>query len=142
MHRQSHTPLHLAPRPSRRLVVAVGVLHGLAATVAFSAPSPLLGAGALVLVAVSGWAVVRQWRHCARSDAAATLERDGAGRWWLETCAGERIEVGFAAPPVVSRPLVVLYLAAGRRRWNLVLAPDSVAPDALRRLRVALRTRG
>jgi len=140
MHPKRQPPLYLAPRPSRILAVAVGVLHVLAAGSVLSAPSALLAAGVLALVAASGWAAVRRLSRCGTPYMVRTIERDGAGRWWLETCAGERVAVAPGAPPVVTGPLVVLYLTAGTRRWQVPLLPDSESPERLRRLRVILRT--
>lgn len=140
MHPRRHPPLYLAPRPSRILAVALGLLHALAAAVALSAPNAILALGVLALVAASGWVAARRLRHCGTPRAARTIERDGAGRWWLETCAGERVEVVHDAPPVITAPLVVLYLAAGAHRYAIPLLPDSESPERLRRLRVILRT--
>ncbi len=140
MHPKRQPPLYLAPRPSRILAAAVSLLHILAAATALSAPNAIWGAGVLVLVAASGWAASRRLRHCGSSAAVRAIERDGVGRWWLETCAGKRVEVVHDAPPVVTPPLVVLYLAAGTRRWQVPLLCDSESPERLRRLRVILRT--
>jgi hypothetical protein len=63
-----------------------------------------------------------------------------AGRWWLETCAGERLEVALVGTPLVSQPLVAVSLSTGKRRWDLALFADSAEPDPLRRLRAVLRT--
>jgi hypothetical protein len=140
MHTRRHPLLHLSPRPSRILAAAVGLLHGLAAATALLAPNAILAVGVLALVAASGWVAVRRLRHCGTPHAVRAIERDGAGRWWLETCAGERVEVVPGAPPVVTLALVVLYLTAGTRRWQVPLLPDSESPERLRRLRVILRT--
>ncbi len=140
MHPRRHPPLHLAPRPSRILALAAGLLHAFAAAVALAAPNAILAAGVLALVAASGWAAVRRLRRCGTPYMVRTIERDGAGRWWLETCGGERVAVAPGAPPVVTGRLVVLYLATGARRWQIPLLSDSESPERLRRLRAILRT--
>jgi hypothetical protein len=140
MHPKAHPPLYLAPRPSRLLAGAVALLHVLAAATALSAPNALLAAGVLALVAASAWRSARRLRRCGTPDSVRAIERDGARRWWLETCVGERLEVAPGAPPVVTAPLVVLDFRAGARRWRVPLLPDSESPERLRRLRVLLRT--
>ena len=140
MRPKAHPPLYLAPRPSRLLAGAVALLHILAAATALSAPNTLLAAGVLALVAASAWSSARRLRRCGTPDSVRAIERDGAGRWRLETCAGERVEVVPDAPPVVTAPLVVLCFRANARRWRVSLLRDSESPERLRRLRVLLRT--
>jgi hypothetical protein len=140
MHHKTHQSVRVTLRPSRIGAAIAIVLHALAVLAALDAPDPWLSAGLLLLVLASAAATTRGLRQCARADGARAFERDGAGRWWLETCAGERIEVELAGTPLVSQLLVAVSLSAGKRRWDLALFADSAEPDPLRRLRAVLRT--
>ena len=140
MHHRPRQSLFVLLRPSRIGAAVALVLHALAVLAALDAPDPWLSAALLVGVLASALATMRRWRHCARADAARVIERDAAGRWWLETCAGARTEVVLAATPLVSQLLIAVSLSAGARRWHLTLFPDSASPHALRRLRAVLRT--
>jgi hypothetical protein len=141
MHHRIRQSVFVTLRPSRLGAAFAIVIHALATLAALDAPGPWLTALLLLVVLASAAATTRRWRQCARADGARAIERDGAGRWWVETCVGERVEAALAAPPVVTRPLVALSLRAGGSRWDLVLLPDSADADALRRLRAVLRTR-
>jgi len=140
MHPKAHRPLRVVPRPSRIGAVVAVALHALAVPAALNAPDPWLSAGLLALVAVSAWATRRSWRGCAGAVGVRAFERDSSGRWWLEPCGGERLQVSVAGQPIVSRGFLVLSFGAEARRWEVALLPDSAEPEALRRLRAALRT--
>ena len=140
MHHKTHQPVHVTLRPSRIGAAVAAVLHALAVLAALDAPNPWLAALLLLIVLASAAATARKARPCARADAARSIERDGAGRWWVETCAGERVEVALGGTPLVSRLVIAVSLTAGPRRWHLALFPDSAEPDPLRRLRAVLRT--
>jgi len=140
VHHRSHQSLYIALRSSRIGCAIAIALHALAVLAALDAPDRWLSAGLLLLVLLSAWATLRRWRGCGRPEAVRTIERDGAGRWWIETCAGERLEVVLASLPVISRLLVALSFRTDGRRWDLALLPDSAEPDQLRRLRAVLRT--
>ena len=139
MHHKTHQSVHVALRPSRIGGTIAIVLHALAVFAALDAPEPWLGAALLLFVVASAIATARAWRGCAQDDGARAIERDGAGRWWVETCAGKRVEVALGGTPLVSRWLVAVSLIAGPRRWHLALFPDSADADSLRRLRAVLR---
>jgi len=140
MHPKAHRPLRVVLRSSRIGCAIAIALHALAVLAALDAPDPWLSAGLLLLVLASAGVTARNWRRCTRADAVRAIERDGAGRWWVETGAGERLEVVLASLPVISRPLVALSFRTDGRRWDLALLPDSAEPDQLRRLRAVLRT--
>ena len=96
-------------------------------------------AAVLGLVLLSARSSARHWRGGGANGVHA-VGRDGAGNWWLETCAGERVAVSLAGATLVTRPLVALSFRADDRRSDVALLADSAAPDELRRLRAALRT--
>jgi hypothetical protein len=140
MHHKTHQSVRVTLRPSRIGAALAIVVHALAALAALDAPDPWLAALLLLVVAASAAATTRGLRQCARADGARAIERDGAGRWWLETCAGERLEVALEGVPLVTPPLVAVSLRAAGRRWHLALFPDSAGTHELRRLRAVLRT--
>ena len=140
MHQKTHPPLRVDLRPSRMGAGVAIVLHALAVIAALDAPGPWLAGVLLAVVLASAAVTMRRWRPGGGSEAIRAIERDGTGRWWVETGAGERLEAALGAPPVVSRPVVALSFRAGDRRWDVALLPDSAGPDQLRRLRAALRT--
>jgi hypothetical protein len=140
MHHKTHQSVRVTLRPSRIGAAIAIVLHALAVLAALDAPDPWLSAGLLLLVLASALATTRGWQGRGRGDAVCAIERDAAGRWWVETCAGERVEASLAAPSRVSGPVVALSFRADGRRWDLGLLPDSAEPDRLRRLRTLLRT--
>ncbi len=140
MHHRSHQSLHVALRSSRIGAAVALVLHSLAVLAALDAPHPWLSVALLLVVLASAAATLRNRRGCPNNNGLRAIERDGAGRWWLTGCAGERIEVALAGTPLVSQLLVAVSLRAGARRWHLVLFPDSAEAYPLRRLRAVLRT--
>lgn len=137
---KTHQSLRVVLRPSRIGAIVAVVLHALAIVAALDAPDPWLSAGLLAVVLASARVTWRNARGCAGPAGVRVIERDGAGRWWLETCAGDRLEGRIGAPPLVSRPLVAVSFRGDGRRWDLALLPDSADPGALRRLRTVLRT--
>ncbi len=140
MHHKTHQSVRITLRPSRIGSALAIVLHALATLAALDAPEPWLAALLLLVVLASAVATTRGLRQCAQPEGARAIERDGAGRWWLETCAGERLEVALEGMPLVTPPLVAVSLRAAGRRWHLALFPDSAEIHELRRLRAVLRT--
>ena len=140
MHHKTHQSVYVTLRPSRIGGAIAIVLHALAVIAALDAPDGWLAAGLLASVLASAVVTARNWRGCAKADGVRAIERDGAGRWWLETCAGERVEVVLAGTPLVGQLLVAVPFSAGARRWHLALFPDSAESGPLRRLRAVLRT--
>ena len=133
--------LTLEPRPSRLLLIGGGLGHLLAgvAVVVSSLPwwvqTAFIAGIALSLVGFS-------YRHGYRQghDFITRIELLD-GRWRLETGAGgvhpARLTGGYAHPLMV---ILNFRLESGGRR-SVTLPPDAADPDALRRLRVWLRTR-
>jgi len=134
--RPSAGPLRLEPTPSRRLAALVLAAHMGAAAVALSLPGllPLRFLLAL-LVALS---LLRVWPAVVRRVA---VTWGPEGDWWWRDRAGERA-VRLRADSYCSPAVVVLRFEAPRWRRDVVLLPDSLDPEVLRRLRVRLRLEG
>ena len=133
--------LNIEPRPSRILRVSSGILHAAAGIAVVMASIPLwIKAGLLVGI---GWSLIRTdyrygWRHSGGFIARIEWLDD---RWYLETGNGVRYPArlvgGYAHPKIV----VLNFCLESGRRWPLVLLPDAVDVESLRRLRVWLRIR-
>lgn len=135
-------PLLIEPCPSRILLVSGAGAHTLASvSVAISSLPLWIKAGWIVAIVLAlmrfGW----QYGYRRGRGFIARIERlDGV--WRLET--GDRtlhragLTGGYAHPGIV-----ILNFRLENSRWrSLVLLPDATDADALRRLRVWLRTRG
>lgn len=133
-------PLRIELYPSRILLVAGGGLHLLAGiAVAVCGLAPMLKVtGAAGIAGSLVWFGYRYGSGCSRGFIARIELLDG--RWHLETGDGatHRADLigGYAHPAIV---ILNFRLENGRRR-SLTLLPDSADLDALRRLRVWLRT--
>jgi len=132
--------LHIELYPSRILLVAGGGFHLLAGiAVAVCGLAPMIKVAGAVGIAVSmAWFGYRYGHRRGRGFIARIESLDG--RWRLEAGAGAMhradLSDGYAHPLIA---ILNFRLDDGRRR-SLTLLPDSAAPDALRRLRVWLRT--
>jgi toxin CptA len=137
-HRQP--PLTIRPVASMRLLVFVSVIHAAALAVLFPLPLPwwlTLGLAALVVgdLAYVVWA--RVLGRAPWSIVQATWNDNG---WTLITNNGPSQQLRLAASTYVGVDLVIVNLRAGLlRRRSLVLTPDNIDPDQLRRLRARLR---
>lgn len=131
--RPSEGPLRLEPRPSRRLAALTLAAHAGAAAVGLALPVP--PAVRLLLFAAVAVSLVRVWPALARQ---VVVTWDPEGQWWW--CEGDREHpVRLRADSYCSPALVVLRLEAPRWRRELVLLPDSLDGERLRRLRARLR---
>jgi toxin CptA len=137
-------PLDLRPRPSSRLAFLLLVIHAAAAAVAVALPLDwpwrvlLLSA-----VLLSGaYLTAGHWlRRLPWSVREALWQPDGA--WTLTLGSGRQVEARLLPSTYVSPVLVVLnFRRSGWRPCSLVLFPDALDPDLLRRLRVRLRLAG
>lgn len=140
--RRALPALHVALAASRRLAWALGALHGLAVTVALFVSMPLPARGVLaVAVGVCGILSIR--RHALLVDAAScmALRLREPGRCEVLRRDGTRIAAQIHGGSYVLPGLVILRLRLdlARRSAFVILMPDAVAPDAMRRLRVRLR---
>jgi len=133
--------LNIEPRPSRILLVIGGGVHILAGVAVVVCSLPLwikvgLMAGIALVLIRFGW----QYGYRRGDGFIARTERlDGV--WRLETGGGSvhraRLTGGYAHPLIV---ILNFRLESGGRR-SLALLPDAADAEALRRLRVWLRTR-
>ncbi len=133
--------LTFEPQLSRSLLAGGGGVHGLAGIATIVASVPLwVKAGLLAGIGLSlVWTGYRYgWR---RGGGFITRVELLDGRWRLETGDGIRhpawLTGGYAQPGIV---VLNFRLDSGWRR-SLVLLPDAVDSETLRRLRVWLRTR-
>lgn len=136
--------LVIRPGVSRRLALLVLVVHGLTlATVPFL-PLALSGRAGLALALLSGCALSlggAVWHRWPWSLREAVWWPDGA--WSLIQGDGRERDGRLLGSTYVSPALVVLNFRCGRwRTASLVLLPDNLEPDLLRRLRVRLGLEG
>lgn len=137
-HRQA--PLLLRPRLSRRLAAFIVLTHAgaLACILALPVAWTWRVAG-LGLVALSGlW---QGWTHLwPRAPWAVREALCGEDGWELTLGSGRRVQARLAPSTYVGPRLVVLnFQGPAWRRCSLVLLPDALDPDLLRRLRSRLR---
>ncbi len=128
-------------RPSRRLLAALGGLHGLAAMGLMVAPLPMAPSLALG-AALAASLTFNLYRFGAPASRwfLRRLECGADGVWRLRYGDGRRREAwllgGYVHPQ-----LLVLRFATGRfTRCAAVILPDTAEAEALRRLRVRVTT--
>lgn len=136
-----HFPaLVLDPRPSRLLLISSNIGHLFAGVAVIVSTVPLwVKAGFITGILLSLAAV--GWRYGNRySRAFVTVIELLDGRWRLETGDGTRhhawLTGGYAHPGVV----ILNFRLEGGKQQSLILLPDAADAEALRRLRVWLRT--
>jgi hypothetical protein len=133
--------IEFMPKPLKWLFFVQLILHGLAFAALFCANIGLFGKalGCLSLALSSYrqcwlWALQRGSRSIVKG--LATLDR-----WWLKDRLNRKYEVILAGESLVTTVLIILnfrMIGGDRRRFRLVLAPDSLDFETLRRLRVLL----
>lgn len=133
--------MDLRPRWSRRLAWFLFAIHGAATATVVAVPLDWYWrAGLLVAVLVSlGHGIGSHlFRRLPWAVSEARWEPDGA--WNLVLASGRQVEARLSPSTFVATSLVVLNFRRGRwHACSLVLLPDSLDPDLLRRLRVRLR---
>ena len=136
--------LVIRPGVSRRLALLVLVVHGLTLATVPLLPLALSGRAGLALALLSGCALSlggAVWHRWPWSLREAVWWPDGA--WSLIQGDGRERDGRLLGSTYVSPALVVLNFRCGRWRTpSLVLLPDNLEPDLLRRLRVRLRLEG
>ena len=133
--------LRVEPHPSRILLIGGGVSHVLAGAAVLVSSVPLgIKVGWIAGIALALAWFVRRYGHRDGHGFMACIELVD-GRWRLETGDGRfhRVQLtsGYAHPQLL---ILNFRLENGRSR-ALTLLPDAADPDALRKLRVWLRTR-
>lgn len=134
--------LYVPVAASRRLAWAFAGMHGLAAAVSVFVTVPL--PAKIVLMAAIVASGIRAVRHHALlldATACAGVRLREAGRCDIVRRDGTSIEGRICGESYVFRGLVILRVRREgvRRITTVVLVPDAVTPDAMRRLRVRLR---
>jgi len=137
-------------KPTQALLIPIGrslqlalfilLVHALPLFACWVLPVPLYYKLLCVLVSVASG--IHSWHHLISQqpgDAVDLLILDEAGDWYLRDRAGRLRQAQLLASSFVSPALIILSFSlreGGQRR--LVMLPDSVDPDLLRRLRVRL----
>ena len=134
-------PLLIEPRPSRLLLVSGGGAHILASVAVVVSSLPLgIKAGLIAGIALALFRFGQQYGYRWGRGFIARIDLLDGG-WLLETGDGTlhraALTGGYAHPGIV---ILNFRLENGRRR-SLALLPDAADAEALRRLRVWLRTR-
>ncbi len=133
--------LRVEPHPSRILLIGGGVSHVLAGAAVLVSSVPLgIKVGWIAGIALAlAWFIWRYGHRDGRRFMACIELVDG--RWRLEMGDGRshraQLTSGYAHPQLL---ILNFRLKNGRSR-ALTLLPDAADPDALRKLRVWLRTR-
>lgn len=137
-------PLRIRPRSSRRLAAFLLTTHGAALAVALGLPLDWylrVGFAVAVLLALAYSAAVHILFLVSSAVREATWGSDGV--WTLTLVSGEQREARILPSTYVTGNLLVLNFRRGR--WwsrSLVLLPDSLDANLLRRLRARLRLAG
>lgn len=137
-------PTVLRPGFSRLLAGFVLVSHLAALAVTVLLPVAWFWRAGLGLLVLSG--LVYQWTmHVRPAQQHALLEAvwEADGTWTLIPVSGTPVTATLLSSTFVGVGLVVLNLRRSRRRvCSMVLLPDNLDSDLLRRLRVRLRQHG
>lgn len=138
---QSEPPLHLEPRSSRRLALALLLIHGAAMVAVVNLVLPPWGLAALAgSVIVSLYYTVNTHVLGRSRSAVCSLLWDSSGQWTLVSCGGERWDARLLPGSYIHPRLLVLNFATVQRGHRaVVLLPDSLDPRTYRRLLVRLR---
>ncbi len=137
-------PLHLELRPSRLLQALLLAVHGgaLVAALFVPLPWPLRLLVALALLVSLRYSVAR-WASLSARRAVVALLRDELGEWHATLAGGGELSLRLLPDSYVSGWLVVLNFSGGTRRaLPVVILPDMLDRESLRRLRARLRMEG
>ncbi len=136
--------LRLTPKRSTLLLSFILIAHLSASAVLLFLPLEFWWQlTILLLITVS---LVQAARiHLFRSNAVAinSAEWNSEGEWMLHTANGNELAAQLQVSSYVQPWLIVLNFSISRfQRRSLILLPDAVDPDLLRRLRVRLKLLG
>ena len=137
-------PLRLKPRPSRRLAAYLLVVHCAALAVVLAIPLDWYWRTGLAALVLAGL-IFAVAAHVLYLVPWAVREVSWAsdGTWWLTLVSGDLVKARLLPSTYVTGRLLVLNFRCGR--WwprAMVLLPDALDADLLRRLRVRLRLEG
>jgi toxin CptA len=140
----SRAPLVLRPGFSRRLAVFLGLSHAAALLAVLGLPIAWYwraGFGAAVLASLARQSALHLLHRAPSAVREAVWAAEGA--WTITLGSGRTVDASLLRSTFVSTSLVVLNFRCGRwRRHALVLLPDNLEANLLRRLRVRLRIAG
>ena len=132
---KSAPALQIDLRPSRYLLIFILMNHGGALVLLALTPLALwLKFFLLVLILIS----LRHHYYRLRQGC-NYLRWDSSDRWWLRDRTGHEVTMQLLPGSYVHPLMLVLRFSNGRRRWNLLLLPDSADASLLRQLRVRLK---
>lgn len=137
-------PLYLSPERSVILFAFLLGSHLAAMGVMFLLPLELW-LQLLVLFAIAASLIQAMCNHVLRSNSAAikSAKWNGEGEWTLFTANGNEVAAQLQTSSYSQPWFVILNFSISRfRRRSLILLPDAVDPDLLRRLRVRLKLLG
>ena len=133
--------LHIAPATSLRLGLFLCGTHlGALILIPFLPIEPMLQLAMGLLVSINLAHALRTHALRTNSYAIRSAEWDAEGEWILFMASGEKVSAQLKGSSYVQPWLVVLNFSIGRfLSRSLILLPDAVDPELLRRLRVRLR---
>ena len=136
MSSQKYAPaLQIDLQPSRYLFIFILGNHGGALLLLLIAPLSIW-LKFMLPVAV----LVSLRHHCNRLRQGFNYLRwDSSDQWWLRDQAGHEVAMQLLPGSYVHPLVLVLRFRQGKRRYNLLLLPDSADRSLLRRLRVRLK---
>ncbi len=138
---RSEPPLHIEPRSSRQLALALLLLHGAAMVAVVNLVMPIWGLAALAgSVVVSLYYTINTHVLGRGQRSVCALVWDAEGDWTVTSCGGQQWAARLMPGSYVHQRLMVLNFAlesSGHRA--VVLLPDSLDRNTFRRLLVRLR---
>lgn len=134
--------LYIPVAASGRLAWMLAVMHGLAVTVVLFVAIPLVAKIVLIAAIVAGGIrSVRRHALLLVASACTAIRLRAPGRCEIFRRDGTSLEGQILGGSYVLTGMIILRLRCNgsRRTTGVILMPDAVAPDAMRRLRVRLR---
>lgn len=138
---RSEPPLHIEPRSSRQLALALLLLHGAAMVAVVNLAMPVWGLAALAgSVIVSFYYTVNTHVLGRGESSVCALLWDAEGDWTVTSCRGQQWAAKLLPGSYVHPRLMVLNFALeSRGHRSVLLLPDSLDRNTFRRLLVRLR---
>jgi hypothetical protein len=137
---RSVAPFRIELRASRVSRGWLGLVHGLALLACLFNGLPIWSRAVLAcLVLVSGGLSVKT---ALLAPGVRELQWQKDKGWLLATGQGQELSAQLLGSSRVWTRFALLHFAAGNRRLNLVVWPDSLEPEDFRRLRVLLTVEG